>query len=133
MLSSLSGMRILLVEDEYILAMDIVREIEGLGGEVLGPARSVDHAFALLHLGPQPHAAILDIRLMDEKVYPVADALRAMNCLFIFASNENPWSIPDAYRDVRHFTKPIDMALAVEALLERVGDGSSDQTGTAAL
>ena len=75
--SSFRGRRVLVVEDDYLLAQDLLEELERCGAQVMGPVASVAEALALLESGPAPYMAILDIKLGCELVYPVADALRA--------------------------------------------------------
>jgi PAS domain S-box-containing protein len=78
--------RLLLVEDEPLIGMDLSRGLEGAGWEVLGPAGTIEEAFQLLADGGQPDVAILDIKLNGELVYPVADLLQSQNVPFLFCS-----------------------------------------------
>jgi CheY-like chemotaxis protein len=107
--TSLQGRRVLVVEDEYMLAEDLRAELERQGAEVMGPVASVADALELLRQGPAPYMAILDINLGGEMVYPVADALRAQGVPFIFATGYNSWSIPEAYKDVPRAEKPVEL------------------------
>src|SRR4028118_220513 len=88
-LSSIKGRRILVVEDEYMLAEDLREELESQGALVMGPVACVADALELLRSGPAPDMAILDINLGGEMAYPVADALRARDIAFIFATGYN--------------------------------------------
>src|SRR4051794_18564375 len=82
---ALRGRRLLVVEDEYLIAASLARELEGRGAEVVGPAGSVRDALALVEAeGDRLDGAVLDINLRDERVYPVADALVARGVPFIF-------------------------------------------------
>ena len=105
--SSLRGRRVLVVEDEYILAEDLRQELEDQGAKVLGPVPTVAEALELLRQGPAPDLAILDINLQGEMVYPVADALRAQAIPFLFATRYDAWAIPSAYVDVPRAEKPL--------------------------
>jgi len=113
---SLAGRRVLLVEDEYMLAEDLRAEIERQGADVLGPAANVADALMFLARGPAPHVAILDINLQGEMVYPVADALRARGIPFVFATGYEAWAIPEAYADVPRVEKPVEQKRIAEAL-----------------
>jgi CheY-like chemotaxis protein len=104
--SSFKGRRVLVVEDEYILAQDLREELERVGAEVMGPVATVAGALALLASGPLPYMAILDIYLGGELVYPVADALRARGIPFIFATGYDAADIPKAYSKVPRAEKP---------------------------
>ena len=108
-LSSVEGRRVLVVEDEYLLAEDFREELEQQGALVMGPLATVADALELLRSGPAPDMAILDINLGGEMAYPVADALRAQDIPFIFATGYNSWSIPEAYKDVPRAEKPVEL------------------------
>lgn len=71
----LAGRRILVVEDEWLVAAEIERMLEGAGALVLGPAYSIEEALALLRDGAPPDAALLDVNLRGAMVTPVAQAL----------------------------------------------------------
>ncbi len=64
----------LVVEDEALIALDLEAELRRRGFAVLGPSATVGGACRLVREGP-PDAAILDVSLGTEKVFPVADAL----------------------------------------------------------
>jgi DNA-binding response OmpR family regulator len=104
------------VEDEYMMAQDLREALESQGAEVMGPVASVADALELLRDRPAPYAAILDINLQGEMVYPVADELRAMGIPFLFATGYEPWSIPEAYKDVPRVEKPVELKQATRKL-----------------
>jgi len=106
--SALSGRHILVVEDEYMIATDLAQSLEDLGVSVLGPAASVSDALALVAREGPVDAAVLDINLGVEKVFPVADALHEQGVPFVFATGYDHWIIPTAYADVPRFEKPVD-------------------------
>lgn len=112
------GRRLLVVEDEYLIASDLASWLEEQGAEVLGPVPSVDDALALLETEATPDAAVLDINLGDEQVFPVADALRAAAVPFVFLSGYDARMIPDQYGDVRRCAKPLDRSRLLRALAE---------------
>ncbi len=104
---SLRGRRVLIVEDDYLIAEDLREQLLSCGAVVLGPVACVADALALLEDGAVPDMAILDIGLGGGKVYPVADALRRRGIPFVFATGYDSWSIPDAYADVPRSEKPV--------------------------
>jgi CheY-like chemotaxis protein len=79
------GPLVLVVEDEFLLAMELGLLLEGHGYRVLGPAATVAEALRLLD-GATPDAALLDVNLRGEMVTPVAEALRASGVPFVLAS-----------------------------------------------
>lgn len=108
----LSGWRILVVEDEYLIAMDVADRLTDLGAEVIGPAASVAEALAIVAAqGNRIDGAVLDVNLRNERVYPVADALMALGVRFIFASGYDVGMTPAAYADIQRQVKPIDVML----------------------
>lgn len=68
----LNNIRVLIAEDEPFIALDIAGAAENARGQVLRLCASVREAFDLLENSPAPHAAILDICLVDGEVTPVA-------------------------------------------------------------
>ncbi len=104
---SLRGRRVLIVEDDYLIAEDLREQLLSCGAVVLGPVACVADALALLEDGAAPDMAILDIGLGGGKVYPVADALRRRGIPFVFATGYDSWSIPSAYADVPRTEKPV--------------------------
>lgn len=105
--SSLTGRRVLVVEDDFLLAQDLLEELLRCGAQVMGPVATVADALALLESSLDPSMAILDIKLGNELVYPVADALRARGVPFLFATGYDPGAIPTAYADVTLAPKPM--------------------------
>jgi DNA-binding response OmpR family regulator len=77
--------RILVVEDEMLVAMVLEDQLTEAGCEVVGPAFSVEHAMRLGESEPLD-GAVLDINLAGEKVYPVADLLAARNVPFVYVT-----------------------------------------------
>lgn len=121
----LNRLRILVVEDEYILAMTIVDEIEDHNGVPLGPMKTLRQGMdALDEL--QPDACILNIRLGRDTVYDLADRLLERDIPFIFASGESRATIPDRFSHIPLHLKPIDMVKAAAGLLGSSGATAGD-------
>ena len=79
------GRLVLVVEDEFLIAMDLELLLRRHGWRVLGPAATVAGALRLLR-GGAPDVALLDVNLRGEPVTPVAEALRARGVPFVLAS-----------------------------------------------
>lgn len=112
----LAGRRILVVEDEFFLSLDICTQIENCGGVVVGPAPTLDQGYELFYTRPLPDGGILNIRLGRDMTYPLADDLLAAGVPLIFASSENRASIPQKYANVPLLGKPVNMMRAAEQL-----------------
>jgi CheY-like chemotaxis protein len=76
-----AGRRLLILEDELLIALELQHIVEQLGGTVIGPAGSVEGALQLLS-GTTPDAALLDVDLREARVTPVAQACRDRNVPF---------------------------------------------------
>lgn len=82
----ISDRRILIVEDNYLVACDIQQELEAGGAIVIGPEPSVTRALDRIAYGDPIDVAILDVNLVDGTVLPVAENLAARGLPFVFAS-----------------------------------------------
>lgn len=114
--SNIAGLRLLLVEDEYLLALYLSEMLEDMGAEVLGPVASVADALDLIEKAPEIDAAILDVNLGGEAVYPVADRLLDRHVPFAFASGYSPEQMPARFRGIDICQKPIDASSAKQAI-----------------
>jgi CheY-like chemotaxis protein len=111
--------RILIVEDEPLIAMMLSDWLEELGHEPIGPAFTVDDAIA--RIGQDAiDAAIVDINLRGRRSEAVAAALVERSLPFAFATGDHADSVGDEYKDRPLVSKPYDFAAvanAVEALI----------------
>jgi DNA-binding LytR/AlgR family response regulator len=117
---ALAGRRVLVVEDEYLLAAEVVKDIRALGAEVIGPVATVDDALDLLAETERLDAALLDLNLCGEMAFPIADALMERGVPFVFATGYDRFAIPPRYAAVRRFEKPVDIR-ALAGLLSGAG------------
>lgn len=85
MTASLEGVRVLVVEDEMLVCMDIEDMLVGFGCEVVGPAARVDQALELVERAPID-LAMLDINLGREKSYPIAERLASRGIPFLIST-----------------------------------------------
>lgn len=105
----MSAPRILVVEDEALLALDLECTLEDLGWRVAGSMGGVRQALAWL--GGQtraPNAALLDVNLGGEMVFPVAEALAALKVPFAFATGYADLVTRSAFSAAPTLTKPVD-------------------------
>lgn len=112
----LAGRRILVVEDEYLIASEVKRWLVGAGAEVVGPVPSVKRALDLIG-GDGLDAAVLDLNLGDGKTaYPVADRLGALGVPHLFATGDVQVSRASGYADRPRLEKPFVEAELVRAV-----------------
>ena len=116
--TALTGLRLLLVEDEAMVAMMIEDMLSDLGCVVVGVAGTVskgldfaDRQDLLLD------GALLDVNLGGETVYPVAEALAARGVPFIFSTGYSVAGIQTRYSDVPILAKPYEMDVLQDHLL----------------
>ncbi len=114
--ATLRNRRILVVEDEYMLAEDMRAGLEHAGAVVLGPVPSVEEALELLAGEADLDGAVLDINLNGEKVFPVVDALAARGIPFLFATGYSGSDVPPAYRSVARCEKPVNAGTIARVL-----------------
>jgi DNA-binding response OmpR family regulator len=113
---ALHGRRVLLVEDEYFIANEMARNLQEVGVEVVGPVANIEDAITLIEESDGLDAAILDLNLQGEMAFPVADALKARNVPFVFATGYDQAAIPLAYAYVVRCEKPVAPIKVVAAL-----------------
>lgn len=106
--------RVLIVEDELLVGMEMARALKDEGWDVVGPVGTVEDAFRALAEEPAPDAAVLDINLNGQLVYPVADLLRTRGIPYIFCTG---YEAPDADRRYAQHAivhKPTNLRILVE-------------------
>jgi CheY-like chemotaxis protein len=106
-MTKLTNRRILVVEDEALVAMLVEDALLDAGAEVLGPAATVGEALALLE-AEKPDAAVLDLNLAGETSTPVADVLAARGVPFVVATGYGAEGLPRAHAAVPVLAKPYD-------------------------
>ena len=99
--------RILVVDDEPLIAMMVEEWLSELKCKIVGPAHSVTNALALIDSG-QVDAAILDVSLGTEESYPIADALWANRIPFALATGRSATDVEIRFKDVPLLLKPFD-------------------------
>ena len=112
----LAGRRILIVEDEYFLADDLMQILHEHHAEILGPAATIDNALTLINAGEPIDCAVLDVNLRGQAAYPISAALHRRNIPFLFATGYGSAQIPKEFADVVRLEKPFDRTALVAAL-----------------
>jgi CheY-like chemotaxis protein len=115
---SLRDRRILIVEDEYLVAMSLAEALQDAGSIVLGPVPSVDKAIKKIESEPRIDGAVVDVNLGGVLAYPVADLLIARKIPFVFTSGYEDNLLRDRYSQVKNCAKPYLFAAMEEALVE---------------
>ncbi|WP_292516169.1 response regulator [Mesorhizobium sp.] len=109
----LRGVRLLIVEDDWLLAGDLARYFGNMGAVVLGPAATVEQASVHTEMA---EAAILDVNLNGRRVFPVADELVRRGVPFVFFSGDEDIVIPERLRHASNLRKSSDSYAVFDAL-----------------
>jgi CheY-like chemotaxis protein len=116
--SALRDRRILVVEDEYLIAMSLQDALENAGSIVVGPVPSVEKAIKTIELEPHIDAAVVDVNLGGVLAFAVADMLIARKIPFVFTSGYEDNVLRDRYSQVKNCPKPYLFRAMEEALVE---------------
>ena len=120
-LQKLEGLRVLIVEDEALVSMLLEDMLADHGCEVAASASRIAQALELVaDLGLVVDAAILDVNLGGEPIFPVADALAARGVPFAFATGYGAGGLPDSWRDRPTLQKPFSHDEVGRALVQAI-------------
>lgn len=123
--SDLTGRRVLVVEDEPLIAMLLEDMLGELGIELAGAADSVPAALQAVADGLRLDGAILDMNLRGRSVEPVAEALAARRIPFVFASGYGADALTGRHANAPVLAKPFRKE-ALEAALRTVLNGRAE-------
>lgn len=113
---AVAGLRILVVEDAALVALDLADQLTNCGCEVVGPVSNVAGALARLNDGPVD-GAVLDINLVGETSAPIAAWLSSHDVPFIFITGyENMSMLPEEFHDRPRLDKPVDATLLMDTI-----------------
>jgi DNA-binding response OmpR family regulator len=115
MTEPLQGLRILVVEDEFLVAMLIEEILESAGCVVSGPIPRVAEALDAARR-EVCDAAVLDINLAGERVFPVAEILSRRNIPYLFVTGYSAGALPGEYAKRPRICKPFKIADLLGAL-----------------
>jgi CheY-like chemotaxis protein len=119
----LARKRVLIIEDENIVALNIASEVTSRGAVVIGPVGTVDGALKAIK-NADVDGAIVDINLRGTPAFAVADALTNRQIPFVFATGY-AFDVPARHANVQRFekpTKPSVICSALEAAMSTNGE-----------
>ena len=114
----LQGRRVLVVEDESLVAMLLETILEDMGCTPVGPASNIDEGEALARGEAELDAALLDVNVAGRQVFPVAAALKARGVPFVFSTGYGEGGLPDEWRGNPTIQKPFTEAAVRDALMK---------------
>jgi DNA-binding LytR/AlgR family response regulator len=116
---ALSGLKLLLVEDNFLVAEHVRDILVRNGCEVIGPAPRVAKALRLVQDNAALDGAVLDINLGGELCFPIAEALAARAVPFFFLTGYDTRSIiPAEFRATTVLAKPVEERTLVTTIKE---------------
>ena len=105
----MKGLRVLIVEDEFLLAMSLEDDLVAAGCAPVGPFSSLASAIEAARR-EQFDLAILDVNLNGEPIYPLADELLSRRKPFVLVTGYGAANLPERFRDLPRLPKPYDLA-----------------------
>ncbi|HYC03464.1 MAG TPA: response regulator [Azospirillaceae bacterium] len=125
-MSVLAGRRILVVEDEVVVAMMVEDMLLDLGCDVVGPAARLDQGLQLA-ADEALDAAILDVNLNDRRSYPIAEELRRRGVPFLFATGYAAEEVRCHDAEAPIIRKPYDGPMIEAALRCLLSSGTNPE------
>lgn len=116
----LTGLRVLVVEDEAMVAMLVEDTLTDIGCEVVGVASDLEEATAMA-TSLALDAAVLDVNLNGVRTFSVAETLSARRIPFLFSTGYGATGIPDSLKPAAVLTKPFrrkDLELALRTMID---------------
>jgi two-component SAPR family response regulator len=120
---------VLVVEDEYLIAMNMAYALEDWGATVVGPIGSKTEVLEFLARGSAHiDVAVLDVHLGSHTAFDIADRLHELDVPVVFVTGYDASSIPEPYRAVPRCEKPVEQEALGRALEQslRKRDGNAD-------
>lgn len=103
--------RLLVVEDEVLVALALCNDLRQLGWEIVGPAATIEEALRLIESAPLPIAAVLDVNLCGHPVYPLAERLIALGVPLIFCTGYQQLDDHRGFSSCPLVHKPVDISM----------------------
>ncbi|WP_374448937.1 response regulator [Stella sp.] len=117
----IAGARILIVEDEAMIAMLLEDMLEEMGCRVVATAGTLDEAMAAVGAEPALDLAILDVNLGGAETYPVADLLRRRGIPYIFSTGYGVGTLHPDHQDRPTLSKPFVESELLRCLDQALG------------
>ena len=126
----LLGLRLLVVEDDYFIALELCTALRAAGADIIGPMRDVQSGLAAIGR-EQIDCAVLDINLQGQMGFQIAAELRARDIPAIFATGYDNSTIPDELADVPRLEKPVDLRALCRAVESSVSSARERRAASA--
>lgn len=117
MTKALQGRRVLVIEDESLVAMLLETILDDMGCSVVGPVSNIDDGLRSAMGEASLDAALLDVNVAGREVFPVADALKARGVPFVFSTGYGEAGLPEHWRGHPTIQKPFTEGAIRDALM----------------
>jgi CheY-like chemotaxis protein len=118
MTTALQGRRVLVIEDESLVAMLLETILDDMGCAVVGPESNIDDGLISATTEPSLDAALLDVNVAGREVFPVAEALKARGVPFVFSTGYGEAGLPEHWRGNPTIQKPFTEGAIRDALMK---------------
>lgn len=108
--------KLLVVEDEMLIAMQMTESLKEAGWSVMGPAATMEEADQLLAGSGMPDAAILDVNLDGKTVFPLAESLRRRGVPILFCTGYETLDAEGRFEDCTKLRKPANVVQIITAV-----------------
>jgi len=112
-----SGRRVLIVEDESLVAMLLETILADLGCDVVGPESNIEDGLNVASGTAPLDAALLDVNVAGREIFPVAEALKARGVPFVFSTGYGEAGLPEHWRGNPTVQKPFTEGAIRDALM----------------
>jgi CheY-like chemotaxis protein len=117
-----SAARILIAEDEFLVAVLLEQDVTEAGYRVIGPFTRFPEALDAVRRGGFD-LALLDINMNGQMAYPLADELLTRGVPFIFLSGYGAQDLPERFRDCPRISKPYDASTLLREIARLIAPG----------
>jgi len=111
----MNGLRVLIVEDEFLLAMSLEDDLVAAGCSPIGPFANLASATEAAHR-EEFDLAILDVNLNGEVIFPLADELLSRSKPFVLVTGYGAASLPERFRSLPRLAKPYDLTNLIKEI-----------------
>ncbi len=123
------GNRVLLVEDEVLVAAQVSEALQAAGWDILGPVSSIEEAHNLVAGRGWPDAAVLDVNLDGVEVFPLADVLLKREIPVVFCTGYEELKASGKYDDCPRIGKPANTQALDRTLRTMIAQSSPEEAG----
>ncbi|UCI09074.1 response regulator [Mesorhizobium sp. B1-1-8] len=124
----MAALRILIVEDEWLIAEDHAAQLRDVGHRIVGPVPSVKAAIDRIK-GQKLDVALLDIQLNNETSYQLADMLVEKVIPFAFVTGYGRAEIPPRFAGIKVLQKPVERAELIAMVIALAGNHVAPNVG----